>query len=342
MPSDSIFDLGIVIVNWNVRELLAACLESAVSNQRSGVSREIVVVDNASTDGSAAMVRERFPQVKLIVSERNLGFAGGNNVGIRYWGLDTPIPNTQYPRYVLLLNPDTVVHGDALETMLHFMDATPRAGVCGARLIYGDGSFQHSAFGFPGLWQIVLDAPGVHSRLLDSRLNGRYSRKLYASGQPFEIDHPLGAAMMERSEAIRQVGLMDEGFHMYCEEIDWAWRIKEAGWKIYCVPQAEIVHYAGQSTQQVKPEMVVALWTSRLRLYRKHHPAWKQAIARWLVCRKMRGEMRRADTALARGEMEETTHAALASAYQHVLELAHDDNQRPAVGGHRSDSPARK
>jgi N-acetylglucosaminyl-diphospho-decaprenol L-rhamnosyltransferase len=316
-------DLGIVIVSWNVRDLLAACLESVIaslSTLDSSLSTEIIVIDNASTDGSADMVRGHFPQVKLIISERNLGFAGGNNAGIRYWGLDT-IPNTQYPRFVLLLNPDTVVHGDALETMVRFMDATPRAGVCGARLIYGDGRFQHSAFGFPGLWQIVLDAPGVHPRLLDSRLNGRYSRKRYAAGQPFEVDHPLGASMLVRAEAIRQVGLMDEGFHIYCEEIDWSWRIKKAGWKIFCMPQAEIVHYGGQSTRQVKPEMIVALWTSRLRLYRKHYPAWKLAAAKWLVRRKMQGEVRRAGVALSRQEIDGATYAALIGAYQRVIEL---------------------
>jgi N-acetylglucosaminyl-diphospho-decaprenol L-rhamnosyltransferase len=313
-------DLGIVVVSWNVRELLAACLESVLQNAEH--APRVVVVDNASTDGSAELVRERFPQVELIVSERNLGFAGGNNAGIRYWGLDTPISNPQSPQYLLLLNPDTVVHGDALETMLRFMDDTPRAGVCGARLIYGDGSFQHSAFGFPGLWQIMLDAPNVHGRLAESRLNGRYSRKLYASGQPFEIDHPLGAAMMVRADAIRWVGLMDDDFYMYCEEIDWAWRIKEAGWKIYCVPQAEIVHHAGQSTKQVKPEMIVALWTSRLRLYRKHYPAWKQAVARWLVRRKMRQEIRLADDGLARREMDKTMHTTLVGAYRRVIDLS--------------------
>ncbi len=312
-------DLGIIIVSWNVRDLLAACLESVLRNTEH--APRIIVVDNASTDGSAEMMRDRFPQVRLITRDKNLGFAGGNNVGIRYWGLDTPTPNAQYPRYILLLNPDTLVHSDALETMVHFMDAMPRAGVCGARLIYGDGSFQHSAFGFPGLWQIALDTPGVHGRLGESRLNGRYSRKLYAGGQPFEIDHPLGASFMVRSEVIRQVGLMDEGFHMYCEEIDWAWRIKEAGWKIYCVPEAEIVHYGGQSTRQVKPEMIIALWTSRLQLYRKHHPVWRQAVARWLVRRKMRQEIRLADDGLARAEMDKTMHAALVEAYQRVTDL---------------------
>jgi GT2 family glycosyltransferase len=337
-------DLGIVIVSWNVRDLLAACLDAVFSSLTTdhcpspggdlGLSTEIVVVDNASTDGSAEMVRSRFPQARLIVNERNLGFAGGNNVGIRYWGLDAPIPGTQCPRCVLLLNPDTVVHGNALERMVRFMDTTLQAGICGARLVYGDGSFQHSAFGFPGLWQIVLDVPGVHPRLLDSQLNGRYSRMLYASSRPFEIDHPLGAAMMVRSEVIRQVGLMDEGFHMYCEEIDWAWRIKKAGWKAYCVPQAEIVHYAGQSTRQVKPEMIVALWTSRLRLYGKHYPAWKLAAAKWLVRCKIQDEIRQADVELERGTMDKSTHTDWVKVYRQVIELYKSTNPQPSASGH--------
>jgi GT2 family glycosyltransferase len=320
-------DLGIVIVSWNVRELLAACLESL--SRTSLHAARIIVVDNASTDGSAEMVRNRFPLVQLIVSEKNLGFAGGNNLGMGIWGSDSSPSTLHSPRYMLLLNPDTVVHGDVLETMVRFMDATPQAGLCGARLVYGDGSFQHSAFGFPGLWQIVLDAPGVHPRLLDSRLNGRYNRSLYTSGKPFEVDHPLGAAMMVRAEVIHQVGLMDKGFHMYCEEIDWCWRIKKAGWKIYCVPQAEIVHYGGQSTQQVRAEMVLALWTSRLRLYQKHYPAWKLAVARWLVRRKMHSELRRVDAVLAHREMDAATHTELAKAYRQVLELYTSDHYQP-------------
>ncbi len=317
-------DLGIVIVSWNVRDLLAVCLDSVLNSlttDHCALATEIVVVDNASTDGSAETARSRFPQARLIVNEKNLGFAGGSNLGMCAWDLDAPHSTLHTPRYVLLLNPDTVVRGDALATMVRFMDANPQAGLCGARLVYGDGSFQHSAFGFPGLWQIALDSPGVHPRLSDSRLNGRYSRKLYASGQPFEIDHPLGAAMLARAEAIHQVGLMDEGFHMYGEEVDWCWRIKKAGWKIYCAPQAEIVHYAGQSTRQVRAGMMVALWTSRLRLYHKHYPVWKLVAARWLVRRKMRGELQRTDAALARGESDKSTHTAWVAAYRRVIEL---------------------
>jgi GT2 family glycosyltransferase len=330
-------DLGIVIVSWNVREQLAVCLESLSRTRSAHAERaaRIIVVDNASTDGSAEMVRDRFPLVQLVASDKNRGFAGGNNLGMRAWGLDVEQEaksekwaDGNAPRYILLLNPDTAVRGNALGTMIHFMDATPQAGVCGARLIYGDGSFQHSAFGFPGLWQIALDAPSVHPRLRDSRLNGRYSRSLYASGRPFEVDHPLGAAMMVRAEVIHQVGPMDEGFHMYCEEIDWCWRIKKAGWKIYCVPPAEIVHYGGQSTKQVRAEMIVALWASRLRLYQRYYPAWKLAAAKWLVHRKMRAELRRADTGLARGSMDGATHTELTRAYRRVIEFyAHDNYQ---------------
>jgi hypothetical protein len=277
------------------------------------------------------MVRRRFPQVKLITHDKNLGFAGGNNIALRAWGLDTLRPTPDTPRYALLLNPDTLVHGDALAAMVRFMDATPQAGVCGARLVNGDGGFQHSAFGFPGLWQIILDGPGVHPRLLDSRLNGRYSRRRYAHDRSFEVDHPLGASMLVRTEAIGQVGLMDEGFHMYCEEIDWAWRIKKAGWKIFCVPQAEIVHYGGQSTQQARPEMIVALWTSRLRLYQKHYPAYKLAAARWLVRRKMGAELRLAGARLARREIDRQTHLALARAYQQVFELYNTGSGQPSA-----------
>ena len=337
-------DLGIIIVSWNVRNLLAACLESVISTLATvhspspdrglELSSEIIVVDNASSDGSADMVLTRFPQVKVINSEKNLGFAGGNNRGLRAWGLDAQRSTLDAPRYVLLLNPDTVVRGDALATMVRFMDATPRAGVCGTRLVYGDGSFQHSAFGFPGLWQIALDAPGVHPRLLDSRLNGRYSRKLYVGRQPFEVDHPLGASMLVRAEAIRQVGLMDEGFHMYCEEIDWSWRIKKAGRKVFCVPQAEIVHYGGQSTLQVRPEMVVALWTSRLRLYHKHYPVWKLAVAKWLVRRKMYREIRRADDEFSHMTMNRLTHMELVRAYRQVIELYTRGNCEPFAISH--------
>ncbi len=311
-------DLAVVIVSWNVKTLLAACLASVFDSlARSELDAEVWVVDNASHDGSAEVVRQRFPQVRLIASPENLGFAGGNNRALRAIGFQ---PST-LPRYVLLLNPDTEVQGDALATMMHFMDETPSAGVCGARLLYGDGGFQHAAFGFPGLAQIALDFFPLHWRLTESRLNGRYPRRLYDGGEPFEIDHPLGAAMMLRREVILQTGLFDEGYRMYVEEIDWCIRIRRAGWAVFCVPSAVVVHHAGQSTRQVRNEMLVALWRSRFRLFGKHY----SRAFRWAVRRLMRlglwAEARRARAAHHRGEWSAQELAGRLDALRQVAQL---------------------
>lgn len=298
--SDDPRDLAVVIVSWNVKELLADCLASTFASlAESGLDAGVWVVDNASRDGSAEMVRERFPQVRLVASPENLGFAGGNNCALRAIGFG----DSKLPRYVLLLNPDTAVRGDAPATMARFMDETPSAGVCGARLVYGDGSFQHSAFDFPGLVQIFLDFFPLHWRLTESRLNGRYPRRLYEGGTPFEIDHPLGAAMMLRREVILQTGLLDEGYRMYVEEIDWCMRIRRAGWAIYCVPSAVVVHHAGQSTRQVRDEMFVALWQSRFRLLGKHYNRAFRGAARRLVRLGLWAEARRARAARRRGAL---------------------------------------
>ncbi len=139
--------LAIVIVNWNVRELLRACLKAVYADlAASEMEAQVWVVDNASQDGSPKMVQINFPQVHLMVSQKNLGFAGGNNLALREMGDLIP------PRYVWLLNPDTEVHPGTARTLMDFMNDHPLAGVAGARLFYGDGRFQHSAFGFPGLW----------------------------------------------------------------------------------------------------------------------------------------------------------------------------------------------
>jgi len=316
-------DLAIVVVSWNVKELLANCLTSVFESLvASELDAQVWVVDNASHDGSPEMVRQQFPQVRLIASDRNLGFAAGNNRALRAIGfqpanLPTHQP-TNLPRYILLLNPDTEVHGDALATMMRFMDETPTAGVCGARLLYADGGFQHSAFGFPGLAQIALDFFPLHWRLTESWLNGRYPRRLYERGDPFEIDHPLGAAMMLRREAVAQTGLFDEGYRMYVEEIDWCMRIRQAGWAIYCVPSAVVVHHAGQSTHQVRDEMFVALWQSRFRLFNKHYSQAFRWAARGLVRLGLWAEARRARAAGRRGELSPEELAGRLSALRQV------------------------
>jgi N-acetylglucosaminyl-diphospho-decaprenol L-rhamnosyltransferase len=307
--------LAIIIVSYNVGALLRACLESLLAGlaRTPELAAEVWVVDNASADGSAAMVRADFPQVRLIASPENLGYSAGNNLALQLvgfpplagearplsaypWAAGLP-HGQQRPRYVWLLNPDTVVRGDAPAQLVRFLDQTPTAGACGAQLCYADGSFQHGAFRFPGLAQLGLDffpPPGrLNQPLLDSRLNGRYSRQLYDQSQPFPVDFVLGATLLARGETLRQVGLLDEGYFMYCEEMDWQRRAQQAGWAVYCVPSARVVHVAGASSSQFRSRSFVALWQSRLRYFRRHHGPLFNRTAAALLRAGLRAEARR-------------------------------------------------
>ena len=337
-------DLAVIVVNWNVRDLLRDCLDSIrVAVDAADLEAEISVVDNASQDGSVEMLSRRFGEVQLIASPLNLGFAGGNNLALRAVGFSnvlmpasikaSDLPSSirdaltamrslaALPRYVLLLNPDTLVRKTALGEMVRYMDDHPQTGVCGPSLVYGDGRFQHAGYRFPSLAQAFLDFWPINWRFTESLLNGRYSRRLYERGQPFPIDHPLGAAMLFRRKVILQTGGFDLDYHMYVEEIDWCIRVKRAGWSIYCVPEAEIVHYEGQSTRQVRPQMVVALWRSRYTLFRKHYSAAYLWAARRVIRTGMRSDIRRIKSGLARGTIDEAAAQALMDAYRQVIAL---------------------
>lgn len=309
-------DLAVVIVSYNVRALLKACLESLFTSlsRSPELAAEVWVVDNASADGSAAMVREQYPAARLLASRENLGYSAGNNAALQAlgflplagaarplsaypWAAELP-PPTGPPRHVWLLNPDTVVLDDAPAQLVRFMDGVPRAGACGAQLLYPHGAFQHGAFRFPGLAQLALDffpPPGrLNQPVLDSRLNGRYSRRAYAAAAPFAVDFVLGATLLARGEAIRQVGLLDEEYFMYCEEMDWQRRAQRAGWRVYCLPAARVIHVAGASSAQFRSRSFVALWQSRLRYWRRYHsPPFNRAAAA-LLRAGLRSEARRA------------------------------------------------
>jgi GT2 family glycosyltransferase len=311
-------DLAVITVSYNTRELLADCLESTLAGfARSGLEGKAWVVDNASADGSAEMVHHRYPEVSLIAHHENLGFAAGNNLALQAMGFG----GEASPRHILFLNPDTRVVGDALGALVRFMDGTGTAGAAGARLVHGDGSFQHSAFAFPGLAQILFDFFPLHHRLLDSRLNGRYPRELYEAGRPFAVDHPLGAALMVRGETLAQVGSFDERYFMYCEEIDLCRRIRNAGREIFCVPAAEIVHLVGQSTRQFRDTMFVALWRSRFLMFETHKSAAFRWAARWLVRLGLQAETRRAKVAHRRGEIDARQLEQMLAAFREVASL---------------------
>jgi GT2 family glycosyltransferase len=276
------------------------------------------------------MLRRDFPEVHLIASDRNLGFAAGNNAALRAIGFtdssrSSTIPATETrPAAVLLLNPDTELHPGALQNLVEFLRRTPQAGIAGARLLFGDGSFQHSVFDFPGLWQLAIELLPGPGRLVESRLNGRYPRRLYQQGQPFKVGHPLGAAMCVRREAIDQVGLLDEQYHMYVEEVDWSKRIQAAGWQVYCVPAAKVTHLGGQSSTQIQTTSFVNLWRSRRRFYAKHYSPLKVWLARQIVQLGMRRLARQAGQAAQRGELDQTVLAERLQSYKQVADIWRD------------------
>jgi len=307
-------DLAICIVSYNTAELTCDCLRSVYEAIASdSLDVQVWVLDNASSDGSADRVGDAFPQVRLLRSDENLGFAGGNNRII-----ERISESNHRPRHLLLLNSDTIVQPGALRALVTFLDANPSAGVAGARLSYGDGSFQHAAFYFPTLAMAFFDFWPVHHRLCDSWLNGRYPRRLYERGKAFAIDHPLGAAMAVRWDVIEQLGAFDTRFFMYCEEIDWCMRIRDAGWSIYCVPSAHVVHLGGQSARQFRERMFVALWSSRFQLFERHYGSCYRWAVRRIVRAGLGRERRRVLQQRAEGRMSEDSAQARLAAFDQV------------------------
>jgi hypothetical protein len=274
--------LAIVIVSWNVSEPLRHCLASLRSAlAETSVPASAWVLDNGSGDGTPEMVQSEHPWVNLIQSDDNLGFVGGNNRVIRRL-LRSEV---DVPTYIWLLNPDTIVHNRALDHLVDFMASHPEAGLIGPKLLNTDGSLQTCAFRFPGVIQPLFDLHLMPERLYHSRFNGRYPREWFEQSDPFPIDHPLGAAMLVRTQAIQDVGLLDPQFFMYCEEIDWAWRMRDAGWQVWLVPEAEVTHIGGASTRQARPETTRYLWQSRAKLYVKHRSPIVQKLVGQVVRR---------------------------------------------------------
>lgn len=249
-------DLSVIIVNWNTRDLLAQCLASIAANPPSG-GYEIIVVDNASADGSAAVVRERFPDVVLLANDQNVGFATANNLAIEHC----------HGRYLLLLNPDTIVYPGALDAIVDFMERTPAAGAAGSRLLNPDGSLQPSCYPAPTLgrelWRLFH-----FDRLKPIAL---YQMDSWPIDRPRPVDVVMGAALVVRRSVVDEVGAMDDDYFMFSEEVDWCTRIRHAGWQIFWVPVSQIVHYGGQSTRQIAPAMFIQLYRGKVQYFRKHY-----------------------------------------------------------------------
>jgi GT2 family glycosyltransferase len=242
------------------------------------------------------------------------------------------VPNTP-PDFVLLLNADTELVGDALWTMVGVLAAQPTVGACGANLFYGDGTHQHSAFRFPSLVQLAADllplasAPGlrrVWPWFYNSPLNGRYPEAAWSGGVPFSVDFVLGAALMMCGAAIKAVGGLDNDYFLYCEEMDWCLRLAKAGWCVLAVPAAHIIHHEGQSSRQVRWSAYARLWRSRFRFYQKHawrYPPGYLELVRLLVRGGMRWRAWLAERRFAQGEASGADIAAELKSYAEIARL---------------------
>jgi N-acetylglucosaminyl-diphospho-decaprenol L-rhamnosyltransferase len=266
MPENPL-DLSVIIVSWNVRDLLRDCLYSL--REHPGVSLEVIVVDNASSDGSAAMVAGEFPEVRVIANAGNAGFTVANNQGLAL----------SRGRYILFLNPDTQVVGDALAKMVSYMDAHEDAGALGPQLRYGDGSLQSSRRRFPSLATALFESTPLAWHWPEARnpWARRYhmddvpiSLKGDQGGEAQDVDWVVGAALMARRAVIDRIRGFDEGFFMYSDELDWCRRAKQAGWRVVYFPPALIIHYEGKSSEQSVAARHIRFHTSRVRYFRKY------------------------------------------------------------------------
>jgi len=264
----SITDVSVIIVSWNTQDILRNCLRS-IYEQSGDSSLEVIVIDNASTDVSAEMVKKDFPQVTLIENSENRGFAAANNQAIAI----------SKGRYVLLLNSDTIVLDNAIDKTLYFADAHPESAVVGCRVLNPDRTLQPTCFMFPSILNMLLSATYLYKLFPKNRFFGRELMTWWNRNDIREVDAVTGCFMLVRREAIEQVGLMDDRFFIYGEETDWCYRFKQAGCKVMFAPCAEIIHLGGQSTRKKATAMVVQLRKCNIQFIKKHHSPFIYRIA---------------------------------------------------------------
>ncbi len=265
-------DLSVLIVSWNVRDLLAACLESIAASPLTltapdgaargddGPCAEVIVVDSASTDGTPAMIAERFPWVCLLAQAENVGFTHGNNLAL----------TRARGRHLLLLNPDTVVHDDALPALVAYLDAHPQVGIAGPRVLNADGTTQSTRRRFPTPLTAFFESTWLQGYAPHRLLDHFYVADLPDDGI-YEVDWVQGCALIARRAVYEQIGGLDEGYVMFSEELDWCRRAKAAGWRVAYVGTACITHYGGQSTAQVETRKHIHFQQSKLRYFRTYH-----------------------------------------------------------------------
>ena len=248
-------DVSIIIVNWNTKRLLLECL-SSVFKTINKLSFEIWLVDNASGDGSVEAVKQNYPDVKIIQNKKNLGFAAANNIALE----------RMIGQYALLLNTDTILTNGAVEHLFDFVEKNQDAGMACGQLLNQDGSKQNSIANFPGILSLLCN-----ESLLQILFPRKFPGKRREYKKPVEVDSCIGACLMVRKKAMDEVGLLDKRYFFFFEETDWAYRMKQAGWKIYFVPSAGIFHIQGQTVGHNASSRIM-FYRSRYIYFKKWHP----------------------------------------------------------------------
>ncbi|MBP6964327.1 MAG: glycosyltransferase family 2 protein [Armatimonadetes bacterium] len=264
--------LSFIIVNWNTREYLRRCLLSVRANPPA-VDHEIIVIDNASPDRSADLVREEFPEVRLIANPENRGYAQGNNQGFE----------EADGEYMLLLNPDVEVSPGSVDALLACAKSHPDAAAVGCRLVGRDGCVQRSLRSFPEPWGVFCEYTKLSKLFPRSRWLAGYRMSWFDYDREIEVDQPMGSCLLIRRGAIEDIGMFANEFPVFFNEVDWLYRAREKGWKSYFTPAAEMVHVGGASTRQRKPAMVRESHRSMKLFYSRHYRGRIVAPAYWFV-----------------------------------------------------------
>jgi GT2 family glycosyltransferase len=262
--------VSVIIVNWNARDYLLQCLTS-LTPEVCRYSMEIIVVDNDSTDGSPEAVEIRFPHVRLIRSGANLGFAKANNLGVSH----------SRGRYLAFVNSDVKVLKNCLTLLVDYSDKTPGAGMVGPRIIGGDGKLQRSCRGFPSVWNMFCRALALDAMFPRVKFFSGYAMSYWPQETERSVDILTGCFWLVRREALEQVGLLDESFFMYGEDMDWCRRFWNRGWKLAFVPSAEAIHYGGASSSNAPVRFFIEKQRADLQYWKKHH-SWP-AVACYFV-----------------------------------------------------------
>jgi len=253
-------DISIIIVNYNVKEFLQNLLHS-LEKASSNISTEIIIVDNASDDGSVEFIREKFPEVKIIANKINLGFGKANNQALKQAS----------GKYILLINPDSVVSEDTFERMITFFENNPTAGLAGCKILNPDGTLQLACRrSFPGPWTSFCKVTGLSTLFPKSKLFARYNLTYHDENKTYEVDAVSGSFMMIRKEVYDNVGGFDEDFFMYGEDLDLSYRIQKAGYKVYYVHETQIIHYKGESTKRSSIDETKVFYDAMHLFVRKH------------------------------------------------------------------------